>query len=77
LSTDYVLRTGCHDENRKEFNGDMKAMQAYALERYNKARDSSGEILISGSDDLTMFMWQPKKTDKSLHRLTGHKQLVI
>lgn len=52
-------------------------MQAYALERYNKARDTHGEILVSGSDDLTMFMWQPKKTDKSLIRLTGHRALII
>jgi hypothetical protein len=52
-------------------------MQKYAQERYNKARDAGGEILVSGSDDLSMFMWQPKKTEKSLVRLTGHKALVI
>lgn len=52
-------------------------MQKYAQERYNKARDISGEILVSGSDDLTMFMWQPKKSDKSIVRLSGHRALVI
>jgi hypothetical protein len=36
-------------------------MQKYALDRYQKAKDSKGEILVSGSDDLTMFMWQPKR----------------
>jgi hypothetical protein len=36
-------------------------MQEYAVERYEKARDPKGEMLVSGSDDLTMFMWQPKK----------------
>jgi hypothetical protein len=32
-------------------------MKKYALERYQKAKDPDGERLISGSDDLTMFMW--------------------
>lgn len=52
-------------------------MQKYAQERYDKARDVNGEILVSGSDDLTMFMWQPKKSEKALTRLTGHRALVI
>ena len=30
---------------------------AYALERYKKARDAQGEKLVSGSDDNTMIMW--------------------
>jgi len=56
LSTEYVLRTGCHDENKKVFDDD-DARKKYAQERYDKARDPKGEILVSGSDDLTMFMW--------------------
>ncbi|KAJ3615987.1 hypothetical protein Zmor_012141 [Zophobas morio] len=35
-----------------------------------------GEILASGSDDFTIFMWRPKKSEKSLCRLTGHQQLI-
>lgn len=65
LSTDYVLRTGCFDHTRKEFDASTDegkaAMKAYAVERYNKALDARGEILVSGSDDFTMFMWQPKR----------------
>ena len=76
LSTDYVLRTGCFDHKRKEFDADSDEGQAqmkkYALERYNKALDQRGEILVSGSDDFTMYMWQPKKQKKSLARMTGH-----
>lgn len=60
LSTDYVLRTGCFDHKRVQF-GDWEEKKKYALERYEKARDPKGEILVSGSDDITMFMWQPKK----------------
>lgn len=52
-------------------------MRAYALKRYQKALDAKGEILVSGSDDFTMFMWQPKKSNKSLARLTGHQALII
>lgn len=76
LSTDYVLRTGCFDHTKKEFDGTtdegMAQMKAYAQERYTKALDARGEILVSGSDDFTMYMWQPKKQKKSLARMTGH-----
>lgn len=77
LSTDYVLRTGCFDHKQKfvysDDDDDTRAkMRAYALERYQKARDVNGEMLVSGSDDFTMFMWQPKKSNKSLARLSGH-----
>ena len=47
-------------------------MQEYSVERYEAAKDPKGEMLVSGSDDLTMFMWQPKKQSKPLQRLTGH-----
>jgi len=47
-------------------------MQKYAIERYEKIKDPSGERLVSGSDDLTMFMWQPKQGTKQVARLTGH-----
>lgn len=35
-------------------------MKAYAQDRYNKIRDPRGEKLVSGSDDNTMMMWEPK-----------------
>jgi len=55
-----VLRTGPHDENEKVFTDELEA-KAYAQQRYDKARDPKGEILISGSDDLSLYMWQPKR----------------
>lgn len=66
LSTDYVLQTGCFDHTGKAllFAGDVDKMKGYALERYNKARDAKGEILVSGSDDNTMIMWQPRTGNK-------------
>lgn len=79
LSTDYVLQTGCFDHTGKhyQFQGDQSKMKQYALERYNKARDSKGEVLVSGSDDNTMMMWQPKQGNKPTQRLTGHQGLII
>lgn len=59
LSTDYVLRTGCFDHTKKEFSS-SKDMHRYAVERYEKVKDPQGERLVSGSDDLTMFLWQPR-----------------
>lgn len=51
-------------------------MQKYAIERYEKVKDPNGERLVSGSDDLTMFLWQPKQGSKSVARMTGHQGLV-
>jgi ribosome assembly protein 4 len=50
LSSDFVL----------ELEGDQVKMKAYAQDRYNKIRDPRGEKLVSGSDDNTMMMWEPK-----------------
>lgn len=74
LSTDYVLQTGCFDHTGKhfQFNNDPNKMKDYAVERYNKVKDPNGERLVSGSDDNTMIMWQPKQSDKPINRLTGH-----
>lgn len=34
------------------------------------------ERLVSGSDDFTMFLWDPVNNKKPLARLTGHQKLV-
>ena len=47
-----------------------------ALERYQKARGSTAERLVSGSDDFTMFLWEPSLSKKPLQRMTGHVQLI-
>jgi WD40 repeat protein len=33
-------------------------------------------MLVTGSDDFTMFMWNPTVQSKQVARLTGHQQLV-
>ena len=37
---------------------------------------SAPERLVSGSDDFTLFMWNPAEEKKPLARLTGHSALV-
>ena len=73
LSTDFVIRTGAYDYIGKvpiTFEEGTKK----ALDRYRQARRSAGgdvERLISGSDDFTMFLWEPEKSTKPIARLTG------
>ncbi|CAF2138018.1 hypothetical protein IGI04_005709 [Brassica rapa subsp. trilocularis] len=74
LSTEYVLRTGAFDHTGRQYppNEEMKK----ALERYNQAKGDSPERLVSGSDDFTMFLWEPSVSKQPKKRLTGHQQLV-
>ncbi len=55
--------------------GVCNCMQA-ALQRYEAACGGAPERLVSGSDDFTMFLWEPSVTKKPLQRLTGHMQLI-
>ena len=47
-----------------------------ALKRYQTACGNAPERLVSGSDDFTMFLWEPSVSKKPLQRLTGHMQLI-
>eukprot|EP01133_Synstelium_polycarpum_P009859 gene9859-11520_t len=76
LNTDYVLRTGPFDHTGKRFDT-VEESQARALERYNEIKnDQKGEILVSGSDDFTVIIWNPSTTKTPVSRLTGHQQLI-
>lgn len=78
LSTDYALRTGAFDHNGqlKVDRNDPEAMKQAALERYKAALPEGREVLISGSDDFTMILWNPDESNKPVARLTGHQALV-
>ncbi len=58
----------------------MEEEQAYAEKRYKDAVAAAGpggsERLVTGSDDFTMFLWDPIKSKKPLARMTGHQQLI-
>lgn len=80
LSTDYVLRIGAFDPvkdtNISTECADKLKSQEFALKRYHEVIEAHGERLVSGSDDFTLFLWNPEKDKKPLARLTGHQQLV-
>lgn len=80
LNTDYILRIGAFDpikDSNIEICEDKKKSQEFALKRYYGVIEAAhGERLVSGSDDFTLFLWDPENNKKPLARLTGHQQLV-
>ena len=34
------------------------------------------EVLITGSDDFTLFLWRPEAEKKPVARMTGHQQPI-
>lgn len=75
LSTEYVLRTGAFDHTGKTYSS-PEEMKKVALERYLKTKGSGPERLVSGSDDNTMFLWEPSVSKQHKAHMTGHQQLV-
>lgn len=75
LNTDAAMRSGAHD-HRGNAPATHKEQIAEASKRYLAAKGSGGELLASGSDDFTLFLWQPSAGKRPIARLTGHVQLV-
>ncbi|XP_030758900.1 notchless protein homolog 1 [Sitophilus oryzae] len=80
LSTDYILRIGAFDpvkdSNKDTYTLDKRKSKEFALKRYKEITDLFGERLVSGSDDFTLFLWDPEKDKKPINRLHGHIQPV-
>lgn len=47
------------------------------MARYNKMRGDAPERLVSGSDDFTMFLWEPSVSKHPKTRMTGHQQVRL
>lgn len=77
LSTDYVMRTGPYDHTGKLSHGAATPLEA-AQAKYKAflAGGGGAERLVSGSDDFTLFLWDPLEGKKPLARMTGHQQAV-
>ncbi|KAJ1949954.1 ribosome assembly [Linderina macrospora] len=75
FSTDFVLRTGAFDHTAQA-PADEDEAQKKALKRYNEAKGKGPERLVSGSDDFTMFLWEPLASNRPVARLTGHQKVV-
>lgn len=66
LSTDYVLRTGPFDPTKRDVgnqNLSIGEAQKIASDRFEAVCKIASERLVSGSDDFTLFLWDPS-TDK-------------
>ncbi|KAL4854041.1 Notchless protein [Chlorella vulgaris] len=75
LSTDYVLRTGPFDHTGVAPD-DIESRKQVAQQRYDAARHGLPERLATGSDDFTLFLWDPSNQKQPRARMTGHMQLV-
>lgn len=49
----------------------MSEMKERALKRYNSMKSTDPEQLVSGSDDFTLFLWNPGESRKPVARMTG------
>lgn len=82
LNCDYIVRTGPFDpealHKSKEVPKDRSEMAKMAQARYDKVRSGpiKEDMLVSGSDDFTMFLWRPESVKTPVARLTGHQQLI-
>ena len=79
LNTEYILRTENFDYKTKKI-AEVGNRMEYSRKRYDSTLTNISpgmtERLISGSDDFTMFMWDPIHSKKPICRMTGHKQLI-
>jgi len=81
LNSDFVLRTGPFDHTSTQPSSDKEA-QAMAKARYDNLISHTPELLISGSDDHTLFLWSlfasidGNRKTKPIARLTGHQRQV-
>ncbi|XP_047141942.1 notchless protein homolog 1 isoform X1 [Hydra vulgaris] len=76
LNTDYAIRTGAFEPAKGDNEITLENTQKKSLERYTNAKGVKPEILVSGSDDFTLFLWQPSESKKEIARMTGHQALI-
>ncbi|GAA98363.1 uncharacterized protein L969DRAFT_85645 [Mixia osmundae IAM 14324] len=79
LNTDFILRTGPFDPVGPTPANETEA-RTMAKDRYARFVATKEELLISGSDDHTLFLWTLSESapnpKKPLARLTGHQKQV-
>lgn len=77
LNTDYALRSGPFD-HRGDRPASLEEVLKVCREKVEKIlKESKGkEMLVSGSDDHTMYLWSPTEDKKPVARCTGHQQPV-
>jgi len=79
LSTDYVMKLNAYDQRGKlPESEDKNDCIKIATERFNDCIKLTGghEMLVSGSEDFTLLLWNPVITKHPILRMTGHQQPV-
>ena len=76
LSTENVLKFGPYTQEGELPSEDIAEQIKFAKERYEERKDCRGELLVSASDDYTLFLWNPLETESPVARMTGNVQLV-
>ena len=89
LSTDYLYRTGPYNHEGKYYTSSTTSStskettaESAAKQKYldlwggNNNNQETQERLVSGSDDYTLFLWNPTVSKHPVKRLVGHQQLV-
>eukprot|EP01112_Ceratiomyxa_fruticulosa_P011665 TRINITY_DN3187_c0_g1_i1.p1 TRINITY_DN3187_c0_g1~~TRINITY_DN3187_c0_g1_i1.p1 ORF type:complete len:479 (+),score=89.51 TRINITY_DN3187_c0_g1_i1:121-1557(+) len=76
LNTDYALRTGAWDYTGVEPSENLEEAADKARQRWEELKGKGGERLFSGSDDFTIYLWNPEVSNKPITRLTGHQQPI-
>ncbi|CAA2984776.1 notchless homolog [Olea europaea subsp. europaea] len=79
LSTEYFLRTGAYDHTCKQYSSpeDMKKSSSSSFRKVQKMKGNAPKRLVSGSDDFTMFLWEPlcqQKPQNSFDRSSTGRQ---
>lgn len=77
LNTDHLCRTGCFTHTGPHSKTPAEALAA-ASARYRSGLAAMGgrELLVSCSDDFTLFLWDPADSKRPVIRMIGHQQPV-
>ena len=75
LSSEVMLRRGAFDHHGRQ-PAAPEEQRRRAREQFEGNARGRPERLVSGSDDFTMFLWEPGRDKKPLARMTGHVQLI-
>ncbi len=75
MNSEYVLRSGPYDMNG-DAPSESKELQEVCAKKYQEITQGVGELLVSCSDDFTLYLWNPLNTAKPIIRMTGHQQPV-
>jgi ribosome assembly protein 4 len=80
LNTEFLCRTGGRSigTHPSKYPTDAQEAIDLATKQYKEGLAAMGgrEILVSCSDDFTLFLWDPEDSKKAVVRMVGHQQLV-